>query len=160
MPPCQKCGQTTTDDDGRYNCAKCEIRFRFDEGGGFSYAGNAERPTNLAKDWPKWAGVRRGERPMESLVVDLDLPQFAGTRRQNLLVDMYMRWRERLAACGKTLFATLEQRGFAVLLVTEPLDSHWLTPCAAELLMPKHLLFRPKANPVRYAFGGTFPRDE
>jgi hypothetical protein len=29
-------------------------------------------------------------------MIDSTLPQFEGTRRQNLLVDMYMRWRERL----------------------------------------------------------------
>ena len=66
----------------------------------------------------------------------------------------------RLAACGKTLFATLEQRGVAVLVVTKPLDSHRLTPFAAERLMPSAPPFPPKGKSVRYAFGGTFPRDE
>lgn len=99
MPPCPKCGQTTADNDGWNYCATCGIRFRFEEGGGFTYAGNAEKPLNLARDWPyfgdtvKWSGVRPKD-STEHITIDLDLPQLEGTRRQSLLIDMYIRWRE------------------------------------------------------------------
>ena len=67
-----------------------------------------------------------------------------------------------LTVCGKTLFEILEQRGLAVLLVTKPLDSHRLTPCAAAHLMPSASPLRcPKVHPVRYALGeDAFLKDE
>ena len=53
-----------TDDNGWNCCATCGIRFRFEEAGGFTFAENAQIPTDLRKDWPyfwetaKWGGKR------------------------------------------------------------------------------------------------------
>ena len=47
---------------------------------------------------------------------------------------------------SEALFETLEQSGFAVFLVTKALDSHRLTPCAAERLMPSAPPFPPKGK--------------
>jgi hypothetical protein len=100
MPPCPKCGLPTTVDDGFYRCSRCALGFRFTEGGGFECSHSGDKPTNLIKDWPyfwataKWSGVRPEDHPTEAMTIDLDLPQIDGTRRQNLLVDMYMRWRD------------------------------------------------------------------
>jgi hypothetical protein len=63
-----------------------------------------------------------------------------------------------LAVCGKTLFAALEQRGLAVLLVTKPLDSHRLTPCAAERLMPSAPPFPPKGKSSEICFWWDIPK--
>jgi hypothetical protein len=62
------------------------------------------------------------------------------------------------AACGKTLFETLEQRGLAVLLVTKPLDSHRLTRCAAERLMPSAPPFPPKGKSSEICFWWDIPK--
>jgi len=86
MPPCPQCGQTTTDEYDWHYCAKCELRFRFEEGGGFIFLGNAETATDIKKDWPyfwdtaKWRGIRP-EDSITTHIIRMDLPQFAGTRR-------------------------------------------------------------------------------